>query len=725
MSLPEFFGMEPMLTPNIDRYALLLTALPALLAVPLGARADTADGAEANELPAVIVTAEKRATSLEETSVAVTAVSADTLASEHLQDLRDLNGDVAGLLAPGAIQNMQALYIRGIGTADPGTFPAVAVYMDDVYIPRVFGAALYDLPDLERVEVLRGPQGTLYGMNSSGGAVRYVSKDPLDQFQGSIDAGYGSYGSFDTHGHVTGPLIDGVLDGSIAYARRDNAGYTHDPVQGRDLDTLRTDQARAKLRWTPDFGLTAVLAVDGLLDRSDNASYISLTYPGSNPRTTFAGQDVHLHRENGGISLQLEYPVNSAWSIKSVSAVRTLLDSPSPWDEDGTPQTTYGWTQWLRDNEIWQDLQVVGTYADLTFTGGASYLHDHFDFRRLTYINSRYTDQISHLLDENYGVYGDVTWHILGGISVNAGLRYYEDQQTFEDASSKATAAGVDVTNNFSVSGLNQSWNGLTPKVALNYQATPDVFSYVSWTNGEKSGGYNRSAATFKIATYTVEPEKVAAYEVGLKARSFGGTLQNNLAIFYNRYDNYQATIANPVIDGAVVSGSVLMNAGKAHSYGVELETTALAAPGLELKFTGAYLNSAFDEFVNPTGAAISSYAGHKLPDAPKFNGSAAADYTIPWEVPGHTSAFVKYQLISLYYLDFTNTPQNTIHSQNYLDFGLQYATPRVPLTFALTVNNALDHTYRINGSFIPTIPVYTAQYNPPRLIMGTVRYNF
>jgi iron complex outermembrane recepter protein len=715
-----------MLTKTFYRNAILLTSLPALLAVPFGARADDiTDSSNATELSTVIVTAEKRATSLEQTAAAVSAVSADTLATEHLQDLRDLNGDVAGLLAPGAIQNMQALYIRGIGTSDPGTFPAVAVYMDDVYIPRVFGAALYDLPDVERVEVLRGPQGTLYGMNSSGGAVRYVSRDPQDQLQGFIDAGYGSYGSFATHEYVTGPLIAGVLDGSIAFADRHNDGYTHDPVQGRDLDVLRTDQARAKLRWTPGFGLTAVLAVDGLLDRSDDASYASLIYPGSNPRTTFAGQDVRLHRENGGVSLKLEYPIDGAWTIKSVSAVRALLDSPSPWDEDGTPETLYGWTQWLRDNEFWQDLQVVGTSGDFTFTGGASYLHDRFNFHRLTYIDSRYTDQISTLLDDNYGIYGELTYSIYGGLSATAGIRYYDDEQTFDDASYKADAAGAHTSQTFAVEGLNKSWDGFTPKASLNYQITPDILGYVSWTNGEKSGGYNRSAATLEIATYTVDPEKVTAYEAGFKARSLEGRLQNNLAVFYNRYDNYQASISNPVIDGALVAGSVLMNAGKAHSYGVELETTALLTRDLQFKFTGAYLNSAFDEFVNPTGAALSDYVGHKLPDAPRFNLGASANYTIPWAVPGKTSAFIKYQLLSLYYLDFTNTPQNTIHSQNYLNLGLEYATPRVPLTFNLTATNALNRTYRINGSYIPTIPVYTAQYNPPRLIIGTVRYSF
>jgi iron complex outermembrane recepter protein len=688
------------------------------------ARADDASDAS-TELPTVTVTAEKRATSLEQTSAAVSAVSAETLKSQNLQDLRDLNGSVAGFLAPGAIQNMQAIYIRGIGTADPGTFPAVAVYSDDVYIPRVFGNALFDLPDLERVEVLRGPQGTLYGMNSSGGAVRYISRDPQDNFQGLVDAGYGSYGSFDTHEYLTGPLVSNELDGSIAYSHRQNTGYTYDPVQGRDLDVLRTDAARAKLRWTSGFGLNAVLALEGLLDRSDNASYISLTYPGSSPRTTFAGQDVHLHRESAGASLKLDDHLGSAWTIRSVTAFRYLQDSPSPWDEDGEPETIYGWTQWLRDNEIWQDLQAVGTYSDWTFTGGVSYLHDRFNFHRLSYINSHFTDQISSLVDSNYGVYGEATYRISGGLSATAGLRGYGDDQTFGDASYKATADGAHNSQIFTVGGLSQSWSGVTPKVALNYQATPDLLTYLSWTNGQKAGGYNRSAATLEIAEYTVDPEKVSAYEAGLKLRSFGGRLQNNLAVFYNRYTNYQASIANPLIDGAVVPGSVLMNAGKAHSYGAELETTALLTQDLRLDVTAAFLNSAFDDFVNPTGATISNYVGHKLPDAPKFNLGTTLNYAIPWKVPGNTSLFAKYRYISLYYLDFTNTPQNTIHAQNYLDFGAQYAFPQDRLTLRLNVTNALDRTYRINGSYIPTIPVYTAQYDPPRLIMGTVQYKF
>jgi len=705
------------------------TCLLFLAAAIVGAAVSNAWGEDATdnsaELPTVIVTAEKRTTSLEQTSAAISAVSADTLKIENLQDLRDLNGSVAGFLAPGAIQNMQSIYIRGIGTADPGTFPAVAVYEDDVYIPRVFGNALYDLPDVERVEVLRGPQGTLYGMNSSGGAVRYISKDPQNDFQGYVDAGYGSYGSVATHEYVTGPLIDNVLDGSFAYAHRNNNGYTYDPVQGRNLDVLRTDEARAKLRWISEFGLDAVLSVDGLLDRSDNASYISLTYPGSNPRTTYAGQDVHLHRESAGTSLKLNYTLNDVWSIKSVSALRYLQDSPSPWDEDGTPETLYGWTQWLRDDEVWQDLQIVGSYADWTFTGGASYLHDYFNFHRLTYIDSKYTDQLSNLTDNNYGVYGEVTYKVYDGLSITGGLRVYGDYQSFDDASYKALATGGHISQIFTVNGLSQSWSGVTPKLALNYQATSNLLTYISWTNGEKSGGYNRSAATLEIASYTVDPEKVSAYEGGFKLRSLDGRLQNNIAVFYNRYSNYQATISNPIIDGQVVAGSVLLNAGKAHSYGAELESTALLTRDLRLKFTGAFLNSAFDEFINPTGTSLSDYVGHKLPNAPKYNTGTSLNYTLPWSVPGATTGFIKYRWMSDYYLDFTNTPQNTIGSQSYLDLGLQYAFPQNRLTLGLDVTNALDRTYRINGSYIPSIPVYTAQYNPPRLIMGTVRYSF
>jgi len=681
---------------------------------------DAADG-----IPEIVVTAEKRATSLESTSAAITAVSAATLETERLQDLRDLNGSVGGLLAPGAIQNMQSIYIRGIGSADPGTFPAVAVYEDDVYIPRVFGNALFDLPDVERVEVLRGPQGTLYGLNSSGGTVRYISKEPQDEFHGGVDAGYGSYGSFDTHEYVTSPLIDNVLDGSVAYAHRQNDGYTADPVQGRDLDVLHTDEARAKLRWTSGFGLDALLTIEGLLDHSDNASYVSLIYPRSAPRTTYAGQDVRLHRESVGTSLQLNYALNAVWSIKSVTAVRYLQDSPSPWDEDGEPETLYGWTQWLRDNEVWQDLQLVGSYADWTFTGGVSYLHDNFDFHRLTYIDSRYTDQLSYLIDHNYGVYGQINYQIQDGLSVTGGLRVYGDHQDFDDASYKALPSGEHIAEVFTVSGLNQSWSGVTPKLSLNYQATANLLSYLSWTNGEKSGGYNRSAATLKIASYTVDPEKVSAYEGGLKLRSFDGRLQDNLAVFYNRYNNYQASISNPVIDGQVVPGSVLLNAGKAHSWGAELESTALLTSELQWKFTGSLLNSAFDQFLNPSGASLSDYVGNNLPDAPKFNLGTALNYTLPWAAPGTTSGFVKYRWISHYYLDFTNTPTNTIGSQTYVDLGLQYKFPEERVTVSLDVTNAFDHTYRINGSYIPSIPVYTAQYNPPRLIMGTLRYSF
>ena len=713
--------------PDLGRVMALTAALALILAPHPGSAAETAAAANDEGIPDITVTAEKRETTLGKTPASIGVAPAVRLTDEHMQDLRDLNGSIAGLLSPGTIQNMQALYIRGIGTADPGTYPAVAVYLDDVYRPRAFGNALFDLPDLDRVEVLRGPQGTLYGMNSSGGAVRYVTRDPQDQFQGSADAGAGNFGTFQTHEYLTGPLVPGLLDGSIAYAHRESDGYTNAPLLGRHVDGVDTDQGRIKLKWTPDFGLIAVLSLDVSQDNSDNAAYISSTYPGSNPRTVYTNKNLQLHRNDEGASLTLEYPINDSLKIRSISAARNFQDNPSPWSEDGTPKNTYGWTQWIDEGQLSQELQLIGTYDNIAFTSGASFFHEYFNFERLTNTNTAYTDQHSSLNDNNYGIYGEATYKLpfFPELSFTGGLRINEDDQQFSDYNYKSNIAGAEISKIFQVSGLRKSWRSITPKISINYEPIPGLLTYLSFTKGQKAGGYNRGASTAFIAEYAANPENVTTFELGVKGRSWNGRLQNNFALFYNLYDDYQASITNPTINGVFVTGNVIENAGKAHTYGGELETTFHPFPELNVNLNAAYLLTRFDQFTNPTGTATTNYTGNRLPNSPKFTAGISSTYTVLWSVPGKTELWGKYRFIDTYFLDAANTPITAIKAQEYVDLGARYTLPERPLTFSLTVSNLLNSTYRTNGVYIPSLGLLAYGYNPPRTIYGSVRYEF
>jgi iron complex outermembrane receptor protein len=211
--------------------------------------AQTEAKAKANKkdaaLATVTVTAERRSTDVQKTAVAVSAVGESQLQERQVHTLADLAGQAAGLTLPSNYINQQYVFIRGIGNSRPAGNPSVGVYIDDVYVARQFGNAYSNLPDIERVEILRGPQGTLYGQNTSSGAVKIISRDPSEEFTGSVEAGAGNYGTFESKGYFSGALVPEVLLGSLAVSSRHSDGYAYNYTLHKDVNGFDTNQIRS------------------------------------------------------------------------------------------------------------------------------------------------------------------------------------------------------------------------------------------------------------------------------------------------------------------------------------------------------------------------------------------------------------------------------------------------------------------------------------------------
>jgi iron complex outermembrane receptor protein len=688
------------------------------------ARADDAVPIE-DRFDEVIVTAERRTTTLQNTPIAITVVGGGDLRDRRLQVLRDLSGEVPSLFTPGMHQNMQSIFIRGIGTSDPGTYQSVGIYVDDVFIPRQFGNGLFDLPDIERVEVLRGPQGTLYGQNTSAGAIRFISREPGNNFVGSFDFGVGSLAAIEAHGYLAGPLVQDKVSASVAYTHRERDGYTYNATLGKDVDALATDQARIKLRFTPTDRLDITLSVDATRERSDNADYVSLSYPGSNPRRTYNNRDQSLVRDSGGASLRVSYKLDDQLTLRSITSVRGFHDDPSPWDQDGTPAEINGWNQYIEERAYSQEFQLLGHTERFDFTLGASYFRERLDFDRVTVQNAKYTEIDSRLRDHNAGLYGQGTYKVTDELSLTAGLRYNYDSQRFSNASYNTTAAEVRTGQIYQIQGLHKNWNSLTPKLSLDYRWSPDLMTYVSWTQGQKAGGYNRGASTALIAGVPVQPEDVTAYEVGAKVRAFDGRLQASLALFYNDFQNYQSSVTNPRVDGVPITGNVVVNAASAHTYGAEFEAAARPFRGAEVKLSVAYLQTAFDSFANPTGAANTNYAGHLLPSAPKWSISPQATYTLPsLGLPGTLQLRGRLRYVTSTYSDVANTAITKLSATTTTDLGASYVPDVERWSLSLSVTNVFDRTFRVTGNYNPTVGYWTAGYNQPRLAIVSLRYD-
>jgi iron complex outermembrane receptor protein len=261
------------------------------------ARAADAAGPAVKE---VIVTATRQSTNLQKTPVAVTVVGADTITQQNLITARDLAGQAPGveILRSGITPLTETFFIRGIGDSDPIFDPNVAQYIDDVYLPRAING-LADLADIERVEVLRGPQGTLFGENADAGAVRYITKTPTDQTDGNFDIGYGDYNAFAIHGYVSGAIIPGKLDGSLTIGHEQHDGYTYDPTIKQSVNDQDTTGLRGKLLATLSPQLKVLFSIDGTVDTSGTDYYIpkdpiiggtlkTPVYGAFNPNDTYA-----------------------------------------------------------------------------------------------------------------------------------------------------------------------------------------------------------------------------------------------------------------------------------------------------------------------------------------------------------------------------------------------------------------------------------------------------
>ncbi len=220
--------------------------------------------------------------------------------------------------------------------------------------------------------------------------------------------------------------------------------------------------------------------------------------------------------------------------------------------------------------------------------------------------------------------------------------------------------------------------------------------SYVSVTSGQKVGGYNRAASTAAIAGIPVGPEKVTAYELGTKSTFWGGRATTSVAVFYNDFRDYQASITNPQINGQFITGAVVVNAARARTEGAELEAAAKFTADWDAKLAAGYLDTRFGNFENPTGAANTNYAGNELPTAPKWTLGLSSNYRLRLPVPGAARVNANVRYISDQFSDIANTAVTQLPPQTYVGVGANYTTADEHWVFSLVVQNLLDRAYPV-----------------------------
>jgi len=471
--------------PVIDRawrlhaaIALPIISPAILLTQPAWADEAAAPAPGGDGLGDIVVTATRKETRLQSTPVAVSVIDEAFRSNQNVVTTRDLAGQIPGLYTPpsGITPLTNTFFIRGIGNSDPIFDPTVGVYIDDVYLPRAING-MSDLTDIERVEVLRGPQGTLFGANSAGGAIRYVTRTPIDSFDLRLDAGYGNYNTFNAHAYVAGALVPGLLTASVAFAHDEHEGYTWNSSLQRRVNNQNTDGGRIKLVLTPSDALRITLSADGTIDHSQAAQYIATTYNASNPAFTglgaitggtlfsptqfsafkdnvsYAGRYGINRSHSGGVTGRVDFDLDTHLSVHSITALRGFDQDPVNYNNDGQNRLPYNTAQPrpidISDNYIvykqksfTQELQLQGNWNRFDFTGGLYYLFENFRSDRIGYVTGLPTsntalpaapfDQIGKTVTRNYSAYLQANYRLTDRLTLTAGGRYITIRRAFD-----------------------------------------------------------------------------------------------------------------------------------------------------------------------------------------------------------------------------------------------------------------------------------------------------
>jgi iron complex outermembrane receptor protein len=684
-------------------------------------------------IPEVIVSAERTDTLERTTPVSIGVVERGEIERKGIADLHDLVGVVAGVAVPNGFSNMpQAVAIRGIGASNAAMSQAVGIYIDDVPLLRGYATGLWDLPDIERIEVLRGPQGTLYGQNSTGGAVRFVTRDPSAESAAWLAGGAGNVGTLEARGYVNGALNE-RWTASLAFSRRTNDGFAYNATRHTRVNNLDVAQFQAKLRYAPRPGLDAILAVDGAEDRSDaNTTNYPLNHPNAAPRVTYTNalRGAFL-RDAGGLSLRISDDLGGGLTLRSISAVRRYRDDPTVVDYGGLEVQRFGISQRVSQTAVSQEVQLQSAGPRFAWTSGVMVVRDRFDFDRLSAVTpptapaAAYSQAVTHLETADAGIYGQGRYRLAPDTGLTVGARAYRTRQTGSNGFWRTTAQGRRTNVVYTAPDLETGSSGVLPRLGIDRQFGAATFAYAGVAEGAKFGGFNRAAESLPSAQLATRPEKVRTWELGAKLRPAGGKVTANAALFYNDYRDYLASMSGLRIDGVQVNDAVMINAGKAHSYGIDLELAAQIAAHTRWTVTVEALGSRIDAFANPAGTATGNVVGHRLPNAAPLSTGTSVRHQEPL-AGGATLAL---ELSAIYlrsqFLDVANNPLTRVPAQAYLNGDVAWRSPGRHWTVSVRGKNLAGKSYALLRQVVPPLGIDATYYNPPRTILLTVRHDW
>jgi iron complex outermembrane recepter protein len=812
----------------------LARAVAATLAFAAAPPSAWSQQSTAGGLEEIVVTATRREANLQTIPVAVSAFTGQAIADNKLFSVEDLANATPSFSYTAFTPLDQELNIRGVTNTrldSPSSDPSVGTFIDGVYIGRT-GDYNVDFFDLERIEVIRGPQGVLLGKNVVGGALSVITAPPSQEVSAAVTASYGNYDAILVSGHVNGGLTD-TLSGRLSFQYRRHDGYAEDVLHNRDLEDLDSKQLRGQLLWEPGDGWrirgifdytddstnghnsvaveggtpnceTSILSSNCTRPWSNARAYLGLTDPRqSMPNSVqFKGEPVrqqYLTRNAYGFTLDVAKDMGFA-TFNSLTGYR-LADSDQLYSQTGMGPEALGWSvpEWFsymayidarygarpqtsnqgaflfefsqtektRAESISQELRLTSNDdGRLDWIVGAYYKHDNVDkddiFFSENFLGSFANNQpIATLLStasgqsnwynngkmDSYAIFGQLGYKFTDALKLTVGLRQTWDKKggnvrglavatgdrfnpndpraltQLESVCRTPTGDRVNVPfggqcvapnmwhfaagEGFQTS-YSASWNELTPQATLGWKITEDIYSYLTYSQGFKGGGFDDTPGSVAQANIAYDPETVTNYEFGIKSTFWDRRVRFNADIFYMDYTDLQVVQTN-----AVCLCNQTDNAARAKIKGIEAELDFMPVESLMLSLSGSYVDAKYEDFIESSGLDSS---GNRLQRTPDTQLSAGIDYRI---------GMVDFSMNYSWQSDMFWATDNIAKEPSYGLVDGRIAIGPEDRTWSVAVwgKNLTDELYRVN--VIPFFGDEVSQFGPPRTygIDLTLRY--
>jgi len=750
---------------NTNRLALAL--LP-MLAVPAAVHA---------QIEEILVTAQKREQSLQDTPIALTALSAEAIDKRDIIDVHALGNQTPNLyvnVSQG--DSTTALFsMRGVVQPNPSNLAnesTVGLYLDGIYVGKGTGA-IFDLADIERIEVLRGPQGTLYGKNTIGGAINIISARPSGEFGGSARLGVGSdnlvYSKVNLDLPAIGALGEGLgrLAAKVSLVTRQHDGYVkNNPAEqlsplarpsatSADFSEQDVTSGRLALQWE--------LADNAVVDYSYDTSRVRNTTPFFqllelaptslfNPGAPFAGYQYYNYLKPGypdegstdfgnrdhvdidGHGLTLEVGLGEELTLKSITGFRQF-ETTARSDFDGGKLSWYGVGRDVDYDQLSQEVQLLGSHDQLNWVAGLYYFAEEGSYYspRIIFgelMGNNVTHNRSELDNDLKAVFGQVDWNpaALDRLTLSLGLRYSEESKDLFRAVGDFDATPVTYSLGPVALPTLELDSNTSVMASATWAFTDALNAYVKFAQGYRSGGYDGQTSSLAFYDIPFESDEVDAYEIGIKSRWLDDRLQVNGAWFFSDYQNMQLTLFNGTT-------SVIENAGEAEITGLELELVFQPVDHLTLSLSYGYLDPDYNEYlVFPTPTTpVNIAATARFPHTPENSVNASVDYRLLTTDVGALEVFVDYSYTGAHFIhpyeEAGRTPHE-IDSRGLVNARLSLVD--IPLgsgfesaAITLWAKNLTDEEYITTNIPFGDIYFLSGSYGDPRTFGAEVTLRF